>query len=286
MSNEIETHRVQRFFEGIMILAQQKISKLRNTVRTESGIKAKIAFFDQIGATSMVERTTRHTDTPLIEIPHRRRSVIMKFFHTADLVDEADILEVINDPTSSYGQVMAMAAARTIDEQIAQKFFATAQTGETGTDTADHPGSHQIASGSDPMTIAKLLAAKRILDESEEDPTQKRHGGVSAKQIEDMLNTTEVASSDFNTVKALAMGEINSYCGFDFTRYEGFPQVGAERANPFWSESAMLLAIGQDVKGRVSERDDKDYATQIYYSLRVGSTRMNETGVVRVLNTE
>ena len=285
MSNEIETHRVQRFFEGITILAQQKMSRLRPLVRQET-VKAKIAFFDQIGQTSMIERTTRHTDTPLIEIEHRRRSVTMKFFHTADLVDEADIMEVINDPTSSYGLVMAMAAGRTIDDEIQQKFFATAKTGETGGDTAVHPTSHQIASGSDPMTIGKLLAAKRILDESEEDPTQKRHAGLSAKQIEDMLNTTEVASSDFNTVKALAMGELNSFAGFNFVRYEGFEKSGNDRLNPFWVESSMLMAMGQDIKGRVSERDDKDYSTQIYYSLRVGCTRMNETGVVRVANTE
>ena len=285
MSNEIETHRVQRFFEGITILAQQKMSRLRPLVRQET-VKAKIAFFDQIGQTSMVERTTRHTDTPLIEIEHRRRSVTMKFFHTADLVDEADIMEVINDPTSSYGLVMAMAAGRTIDDEIQQKFFADAKTGETGGDTAQHPSSHQIASGSDPMTIGKLLAAKRILDESEEDPTQKRHAGLSAKQIEDMLNTTEVASSDFNTVKALAMGELNTFAGFNFVRYEGFGKSGSDRLNPFWVESAMLMAMGQDIKGRVSERDDKDYSTQVYYSLRVGATRMNETGVVRVLNTE
>jgi len=285
MSNEIETHRVQRFFEGITILAQQKMSRLRPLVRQET-VKAKIAFFDQIGQTSMVERTTRHTDTPLIEIEHRRRSVTMKFFHTADLVDEADIMEVINDPTSSYGLVMAMAAGRTIDDEIQQKFFADAKTGETGGDTVSHPASHQIASGSDPMTIGKLLAAKRILDESEEDPTQKRHAGLSAKQIEDMLNTTEVASSDFNTVKALAMGELNTFAGFNFVRYEGFGKTGSDRLNPFWVESAMLMAMGQDIKGRVSERDDKDYSTQVYYSLRVGSTRMNETGVVRVANTE
>ncbi len=285
MSNEIETHRVQRFFEGITILAQQKMSRLRPLVRQET-VKAKIAFFDQIGQTSMVERTTRHTDTPLIEIEHRRRSVTMKFFHTADLVDEADIMEVINDPTSSYGLVMAMAAGRTIDDEIQQKFFADAKTGETGGDTAQHPSSHQIASGSDPMTIGKLLAAKRILDESEEDPTQKRHAGLSAKQIEDMLNTTEVASSDFNTVKALAMGELNTFAGFNFVRYEGFGKTGSDRLNPFWVESAMLMAMGQDIKGRVSERDDKDYSTQVYYSLRVGATRMNETGVVRVANTE
>ena len=286
MSNDIEKHRVQRFFDGITILAQQRMSRLRGIVRNETGVIAKQAFFDQIGSTTMQEKTTRHADTPIIEIPHRRRSVIMRFFETADLVAKSDLLTVINDPTSSYGQVMAMAAGRKIDEIIAAEFFADAKTGETGTGTAPFPAGYTIVNGSVGLTIAKVLAAKRILDEAENDPSVKRHAGVSAKQVEDLLNTTEVASSDFNTVKALAQGEINSYAGFNFTRYEGFDAAGAIRHNPFFLETSMTVAFGQDVQGQISDRADKSHDQQIYYSFRAGATRMDETGVVKVENDE
>ena len=286
MSSEIETHRVQRFFDGITILAQQRMSRLRGIVRNETGVVAKQAFFDQIGSTTMQEKTPRHADTPIIEIPHRRRSVTMRFFETADLVAKSDLLTVINDPTSSYGQVMAMAAGRKIDEIIAAEFFATANTGETGSDTAAFSSDYAITHGSVGLTIAKVLAAKRILDEAENDPAVKRHAGVSAKQVEDLLNTTEVASSDFNTVKALAQGEINSYAGFNFTRYEGFDVTGNIRDNPFYLETSILVAFGQDVQGQISDRADKSHDQQIYYSFRAGATRMDETGVVKVQNDE
>jgi len=288
MSNEITTHRVQRFFDGITILAQQKMSRLRPIVRNETGISAKQAFFDQIGSTTMQEKTTRHTDTPIIEIPHRRRSVTMKSYETADLVGKHDLNTIINDPTSSYGQVMAMAAGRKIDEIVADKFFSSAQTDETGSTTTPWPGAaFEIASGSVGLTIAKVLAAKRVLDENENDPSVRRHGVMSAKQIEDLLNTTEVASSDFNTVKALAQGEINSYCGFQFTRYEGLPVTSTTNRNcPFYLETSMLLAFGIDVTGQVSDRPDKSHDTQIYYSFRAGATRMDETGVINVLSDE
>lgn len=286
MSNEIETHRVQRYTDGITLLAQQKMSRLRNRVRVESGVKAKISFFDQIGLTTMTEKTTRHSDTPLIEIPHRRRAVILKFYHTADLIDGKDINQVLNEPAGAYGMTMASAAGRTIDNEIIGAALATSKTGEDGTGTALFvTATHQIVHGSDPLTIGKVLAAKRILDGSEVPRDQTRHAVVTSKQIEDMLNTTEVASSDFNTVKALAQGSISSYCGFEFEQTElvnavaGSPTV---RACLFYAQNSLLLAIGLDIRGRVSERDDKDYSTQVYYSMRVGATRMDEDGVVEV----
>ena len=179
-----------------------------------------------------------------------------------------------------------MAAGRKIDEIIADEFFGTASTGESGGGTAAFPdGGFVISKGSVGLTIAKVLAAKRVLDANENDPSVRRHGVVTAMQVEDLLNTTEVASSDFNTVKALAQGEINSYCGFQFTRYEGLPG-GTSRECPFYLETSMLLAFGIDVTGQISDRPDKSHDTQIYYSFRAGATRMDETGVIQVVCDE
>jgi hypothetical protein len=81
----------------------------------------------------------------------------------------------------------------------------------------------------------------------------------------------------------LAQGEINSYCGFQFTRYEGLPGT---RNCPFFLETSMLLGFGIDVTGQISDRPDKSHDTQIYYSFRAGATRMDETGVIKVICDE
>ena len=282
MSNEIETHRIQRYTDGITLLAQQKKSRLRDKVRNENGVKAKIEFFDQIGSTTMVEKTTRHTDTPIIEIPHRRRAVILKFYHTSDLIDEADVEEVLNEPAGTYGMTMAGAAGRKIDEVILANMFATSKTGEDGTGTAAHPASHQIASNSEGMTLAKMLEAKAILDRSEVDEEDMRFATTRASQIEEMLNITEIGSGDYNTVRALAEGQIDTYAGWKFNRTELVTDDATDTLCPFWAENSMLVAFGHDAKARVDVLPGKDYSTQVYYSMRVGATRMDETGVVRV----
>ena len=74
MSTQITTAFVQQYRSNLLILAQQKGSRLRNTVRTES-VNGTSAFFDRLGATAAVQRTTRHGDTPLIDTPHSRRRV-------------------------------------------------------------------------------------------------------------------------------------------------------------------------------------------------------------------
>jgi hypothetical protein len=105
------------------------------------------------------------------------------------------------------------------------------------------------------------------------------------QQIQDLLNTTEVKNSDFNTVKALAQGSINSFMGFDFimsTRLVKDATHTTDREIYAFTEDAVKLAIGSDVKARIDERNDKSYATQVYYSMAIGATRMEEAKVVQI----
>ena len=74
MSTQITAAFVQQYKNALLVLAQQKGSKLRNSVRVES-VNGTSAFFDRLGATAAVQRTTRHGDTPLIDTPHSRRRV-------------------------------------------------------------------------------------------------------------------------------------------------------------------------------------------------------------------
>ena len=107
----------------------------------------------------------------------------------------------------------------------------------------------------------------------------------SPKQIQDLLSTTEVKSSDFNTVKALAQGSINSFLGFEFipsTRLSFDATNTDDRLCYAFTEDAVKLAIGKDVTARIDERADKSYATQVYYSMAIGATRMEEEKVVEI----
>ena len=225
-------------------------------------------------------------DTPLVEVPHSRRQVVMETYEFADLIDDSDQVATIVDPTSAYAQSAASAMNRAIDDEIITAATGTSKTGKAGSTSTDLAAAHIIAHGSAGLTVAKLLAAKEQLDLADVDPSIERHIAVAPQQIKDLLNTTEVKSSDFNTVKALAQGELNSYLGFTFHMSNRLALSSTTRTCFAWAQDGILLAIGQDQKSRIEERSDKSFSTQVYYSQTVGSTRMEEDKVVSILCTE
>lgn len=284
MSFEITEAFVEQYGSNVFHLAQQRGSRLAKAVDVEM-VVGRNAYFERLGATAAQQRTSRHADTPQIDTPHSRRRVSLVDYDWADLVDDLDKVRLLIDPTSSYVQAGAMAMGRTIDDVVIAAFNGDAFSGQSGGTTVALPAAQKIASASTTLTVAKLLEAKEKLDAAEIAPDAPRFFALQAGQVTDLLNLDKVTSADFNTVKALAAGEINSWLGFTFIRTERLPLVGAERANFAWAAPAMKLAMGKFPTPRISERDDKNYSVQVYFSMALGATRLEDEGVVQVLST-
>ncbi len=286
MSSQITTSFVEQYSANVSMLAQQTGSKLRSAVDVES-VRGKNAFFDQVGVTAAQLRTSRHGDTPQIDTPHSRRRVSLATYEWADLVDDADKVRMLVDPTSTYARAAAAAMNRSIDDVIITAMNADADTGVAGGTSTSLPSGQKTATSdqSDGLTVAKLLSAKYILDNNDVDPSLRRYLVCGPKQIQDLLNTTEVKNSDYNTVKALAQGQLDSFLGFNFimsTRLNTDATYTTDRLVFAFTEDAIKLAIGKDVGAKISERADKSYSTQVYYSMDVGATRMEEEKVVQI----
>jgi len=286
MSTQITTAFVQQFSANIQMLSQQKGSLLRNAVDSES-VNGEKAFFDQVGAAAAVLRTSRHADTPLVETPHSRRMVTMADYEYADLIDDQDKVRLLADPTSTYSQAAAAAMGRAMDDVIITAALGTATTGKDGSTSTTLPAGQKIAHGSAGLTIAKLLSAKEVLDANSVDPSITRHIIVSPKQISDLLNNTTVTSSDFNTVKALATGDLNSFVGFNFIVSNRLnTDTNSDRQVIAFASDGIKLAVGKEPSARIDERADKSYSTQVYYCQSIGATRMEEEKVVEIACNE
>jgi hypothetical protein len=282
MSTQITTAFVEQYSSNIQMLSQQKGSILRDKVRLES-VTGKNAFFDQVGSVTASVRTTRHSDTPQSNTPHSRRRVSLVDYEFADLVDDLDKVRMLVDPTSTYALAAAYAMGRAMDDAIITAATGSADTGVAGGTAVALPSSQIIAeAGTTGMTIAKLREAKEIIDLADVDPSLPRHIIVSPKQITDLLGTTEVTSSDFNTVKALAQGDINTFLGFNFIVSNRLNVASSKRDCIAFVSDGIALAVGKDATARIDERADKGYATQVYYSAAFGATRMEEDKVVKV----
>ena len=282
MSSQITTAFVQQYSNNVQMLSQQKGSLLRNAVDAET-IVGKNAFFEQVGQATAQKRVSRHSDTPQIDTPHQRRRCSLVDYEYADLIDKQDQVRTLIDPTSSYAQAAAFALGRAMDDEIISAISGNAFSGETGSTTVPLPAGQKITeSGTDGLTIAKLRNAKELFDSASVDPSIPRYIVVGPKQISDLLGTTQVTSSDFNTVKALANGEINSFLGFNFITSNRLSIASSKRLCLAFAMDGVKLALGQDIMTRIDERSDKGYATQVYVCMTMGATRMEEEKVVTI----
>ena len=286
MSIQITTSFVEQYSSNVTMLSQQMGSKLRGSVDVEN-INGKNAFFDQVGVTAAQIRTSRHGDTPQIDTPHSRRRLSLADYEWADLVDDVDKVRMLVDPTSSYAKAAAAAMNRSIDDVIITAMNASANTGVAGGTSTALPSTQKTATSdqSDGLTIAKLLSAKKIMDNNDVDPSLKRYIVCGPQQISDLLGTTSVTSADFNTVRALSTGEVNAFLGFEFimsTRLNKDATNTTDRLVFAYTEDAIKLGIGKDIAAKISERADKSYSTQVYYCMSLGAVRMEEKKVVQI----
>jgi hypothetical protein len=282
MSTQITTAFVEQYSANVQHLAQQKGSRLREAVTVET-VVGKNAFFEQIGKTAARQRTSRHSDTPRMDTPHARRRVSLTDYDWADLIDNEDRVRMLIDPTSPYSQAAANAMGRAMDEAIVAAADGTAYTGVDGSTSTSYTAGNTIdvQVGISPaadtgLNVGKLRAAKQVLDANEADDDD-RFCIINAKQLQNLLGQTEVTSSDYANVKALVNGDVDTFLGFRFIRTE---LIGTDSNSDhkvlYFQKKGMLLGVGQDPMAKISERDDKNYATQVFYSMAIGSTRMQE----------
>ena len=309
MSTEITEAFVQQFRSDIFHLSQQKGSRLRSMVRNESQ-NGKSQFFDRLGSVTAQKKTGRHSDTPLIDTPHSRRRVTLNDYEHADLIDSADKIRLLIDPASPYSQAFMWAFGRAMDDEIISAALGNAYSGEDGSTTVSWPNTQKLVSVASSaganLNVQALRRAKKKLDEADVDPSIPRHLAHQASQAENLLGETEVTSADYNTVKALVQGEINTFMGFNFVRLQrlntqsgtlafdttsGAVGSGGGDADTYrrciaWAEDGLLLSIGRDMVTRIGERADKSYSTQVYAEMGIGSTRLEEEKVVEILCAE
>lgn len=275
-------------------LCQQKIAKLREFLSITT-VNGKEKSFNQIGPVEMTKITTRAGDTNVTDTAMTKRWLRPEPYEKADVLDEWDSeqLGVISLPQSDLIQAHAMGYARALDKVALAAAVGTAYTGQTGTTSTALPSGQKVAvdfvesgtAATSGLTIGKLRQAKYILDSNNVDEEDPRIIAVSAKQLQDLLKTTEVTSEDYNTVKALVAGQIDTFLGFrfrlvnkDFFAYTA--GTGVRNIVAYAKSGIKLSDSGRKVY--VDVRPDKSHALQIRTVAMIGATRMEEEKVVEI----
>jgi hypothetical protein len=295
MSTEITTAFVRQYDSDVKMLVQQAASKLRGAV-VESKIEGELKATEQVGVVEMVARTARHADTPLVQTPHRRRWMATEDYEIADLVDTFDQVRLKIDPKGPYMRAQQRAVGRKIDQVIIAALAAASITGKAGTATTALPATQIIqatatetanSSGgaSQNLNLIKLRRAKFILDDSSvEDEDRYFIAGASQKQ--NLLKSTAVKSADYNAVRALVNGEVDTFLGFKFIWFGNavttmLPVASNIRDCFAFHRDGVEMGLGQLITD-IGQRRDKSLSWQIYAALSMAATRLEEARVLKV----
>lgn len=279
-------------------LVQQSDSRLSEFV-TMAPFEGKSKDFNQIGAVDWQAILGRARETVITDTPTGKRRLTQGAYDKADLFDEWDeaFLGQISLPKSEVMVAHVNGWNRLKDSVIITAALGDAVVPsvnslgiETTTATA-LPAAQKVAidfvetgsTANSGLTIPKLRQAKYILDNGDVDDEEPRVIAITAKELQQLLRATEITSADYNSVKALVDGKVDTFLGFTFKRVSVsiLAAVSGVRYLPAFVKSGVKLAT-TGARAYFDVRADKSHALQIRHSGLVGATRMEEAKVVQI----
>lgn len=263
-------------FDAEVKQAYQAQAMLRGAVRLRSGVEGATYKFPKIGR-GVAQVRVPQTDVTPLNAEYGQVTVSLEDWIAAEYSDIFMQQKVNFDERRELVQVVSSAIGRRQDQLILDALSAsstslTVDNDIGGTDTN--------------LNVAKLREAKRLLDANNV-PMRDRHLIIHADSLASLLGETSVTSSDFNTVKALVQGDINTFLGFTFhtmgDRDEGgLPIDGSDDRTVYaFHREALGMAEGISPKTEINYVPEKT-SFLVASMFSAGAVAIDDEGIVKI----
>lgn len=234
-------------FDAMVKHAYQERGKLRGTVRVKTGVVGSTHRFPKLGAGVASQRVPQTDVTPM-NLAHTNATVTLEDWNAAEYTDVFNDAKVNFSEREELASSISAAIQRREDQLIIDALEATATTLTVAS---------SIGGANTDLNVTKLRRASRLLGDNGVGEDEQRCYAGSYIGREALLGETETTSSDFNTIKALVNGQINSFMGFEFkwiaTRTEGgLDLTSGDRSTFAYVKSAVGHAIGMDQRMEIN----------------------------------
>ena len=266
-------------FDAEVKQAYQASAVLRPAVRVRSGVEGSTYKFPKIGKGVAQVRIPQSDVTPL-NVTYSQVTATLSDYIAAEYSDIFMQAKVNFDERRELVKVVSNAIGRRQDQLILDALTASSAT-SVGND---------IGGTDTNMNVAKLRQAKKTLDAANV-PMDNRHIIIHADSLASLLSETAVTSSDFNTVKALVQGEINTFLGFAFhvlgDRSEGglIKDGSNDRTCFAFHSDAVGLAEGIAPKTEINYVPEKT-SFLIASMFSAGAVAIDDEGIVKIVCRE
>lgn len=281
--------RAQAYSSVILPLARQQRSMLYDRVFVKTDITGKTFYQDQIGTWEMSAKTAANASTPQNDPNLSRTRIDIATYNDARVLDRSLQLQTLADPASMASISIQSAVGIQIDKVIYAALGGVAYRGETGSTAVSFPAGQVVAKDMEAagtntgLTVPKIRRAAKLLD-AKGVPAGDRTFVASATEKEQLLGKTEATSADYNNVRALVSGDIDTFMGFKFVWLpDGIVKVASNIADCFaFHKTGVCFGMLEDLFLRITERDDLSFSKQVYYEMSCGAGRLEEAKVVKV----
>jgi hypothetical protein len=257
--------------------AYQADAVLRNTVRLRTGVTASTHKFPKIGS-GVAQVRVPQTDVTPLNVTYSQATVTLGDWIAAEYSDIFNQAKVNFDERSELVQVVSKAIGRRSDQLIIDA-LANSSTSLTV--------ANSIGGSTTNLNVAKLREAQRLMNAGNV-PMEDRFIVIHASNLSNLLSETAVTSSDFNTVKALVQGELDTFLGFKFItlgdRTEGGLTgggSGVDRVVYAYHKNAIGMAEGMGVRSEINYIPEKT-SWLVASMFSAGAVAIDAGGVVAI----
>ena len=263
-------------FDAEVKQAYQGMAKLVPAVRQRRGVEGSTVKFPKVGKGVATIRVPQTDVTPL-NVGFSSVTLTLADYNAAEYSDIFSQQKVNFDERQELVQVVANAMGRRQDQMILDALAASSTSLTVSND---------IGGSDSNMNITKLREAKRLMDKNNV-PPDGRNIIIHANGLANLLSETSVTSSDFNSVKALVQGELNTYLGFTFhvlgDRSEGGLAIDASLDRSCFAFHKDAVGYGEGIAMRTEINYIAEKTSWLVNEVfSAGAIAIDDEGIVKI----
>ena len=270
-SPDIDDAFVKQFESEAHLDYQQMGSKLRNTVRTKSGITGESTTFQVIGTASAGTKS-REGDIPVVHPQHSVVECTLQDRYAAVYVDKLDELKIQHDERAAQSKNIAGAMGRDTDDILTTAMDATTNA-------------NNIGSAATWDAVAKPIALMEAMGKASVPFDGNLYAVIPWAAWGDLLDLDEFDNADYVQSEKLWFEGVTSktWLGFKWFPHENLPpSASVDRKAFLYHSSSVGHAIGKDFSMRMDYVPTKD-STLAASSMSHGAVIIDHDGIIEVL---
>jgi hypothetical protein len=286
MATTIDQSYIDTFEQNLRHLAQQEETRLRHTV-TERGAGSENHNWERLASAEATQKThTVVTATPDGDRAWSRRVSVANTWHDGEVTQQEDPSMMLVDPNSNLVTSLAYSMRRAMDGIIVRAANENSLDGD-GNPVA-YNAAQTIGTGAESISFDLITQVQENFMNNNIYPEVPKVAVIGPKQMRQLMNLTEMTSSDYVQAQALqAYGIVPNWLGFTWICST---LLNTSLTTPltdeiyclFYTKRALGLHVPMDVMARVAEDPGNSFAWRIYCQFTAGATRVEDEHLVRL----